>query len=133
MSEHKICEERYKQLNKKVDDVEKRMSDRVDGVEEKMAKMESKVINIDKTLGERINTLEITMKLSTESTNNKIDKLDRKLDKVLEDKEEEHKSKAEDSKDIIKNTNDTWAKIVLELIKALGVVGGIIAGIKLLG
>lgn len=50
MSEHKICEERYKQLNKKVDDVEKRMSDRVDGVEEKMAKMEDKVVNIDKSL-----------------------------------------------------------------------------------
>lgn len=29
--------------------------------------------------------------------------------------------------------NSTWSKIVLELIKAIGVVGGIIAGIKLLG
>lgn len=108
------------------------MSDRVDGVEEKMAKMEDKVVNIDKSLGERINTLEITMKLSTESTNNKIDKLDRKIDKVLE-KEENKKNKDSDDKELIKNTNETWSKIVLELIKAFGTIGGIIAGIKLLG
>lgn len=31
-----------------------------------------------------------------------------------------------------KENNNTWSKIVLELIKAIGVVGGIIAGIKLL-
>jgi len=32
-----------------------------------------------------------------------------------------------------KNTNETWVIIVKELIKAIGVIAGIIAGIKLLG
>ena len=32
-----------------------------------------------------------------------------------------------------KNTNETWVVIVKELIKAIGVIAGIIAGIMLLG
>jgi tetrahydromethanopterin S-methyltransferase subunit B len=74
--DERICEERHQNTNRRFEDVEERVS-----------KLEGKVIDIDKTLGERINTLEITMKLSTESTNNKIDKMDRKVDKILESKE----------------------------------------------
>lgn len=31
------------------------------------------------------------------------------------------------------DNNKTWSKIVIELIKAIGIVGGIIAGIKIFG
>ena len=44
----------------------------------------------------------------------------------------------EDIRDLVKNAtnndhSDKWQKVVLELIKAIGIIGGIIAGIKLIG
>lgn len=43
------------------------------------------------------------------------------------------KTASSDNGKLLVDNNSTWLKVVLELIKAIGTIGAIIAGIKLLG
>jgi hypothetical protein len=88
-NEHGACSEKINSLEKAFEDFKKEK----DKQDLRIDTLEKDVNTIDKTLGERINTLEITVKLGNEQTNNKIDKLDRKVDKLIEKEDNQTNTK----------------------------------------
>jgi predicted nucleic acid-binding Zn-ribbon protein len=110
--EHGICQEKLNTTIRELEELKKereRINIRIDSVERS-------VNTIDKTLGERMNTLEITYKLGNEQTNNKIDKLDRKVDKLIEKGDNQITIKSNRIYELIKSTGLVIFGIIIAYI-----------------
>jgi polyhydroxyalkanoate synthesis regulator phasin len=103
--EHSACIEK---INNTIEEVKE--------IKSKVDYLEKNINNIDKTLGDRITTLEITYKLGNEATNNKIDKLDRKVDKLIEKDEKQDTTKNNHTFEILKGIGLVVVGIVISYI-----------------
>jgi predicted transcriptional regulator len=99
--QHDVCLEKITQIQKDVDELDTR----VDNVE-------NRVLSIDRTLSDRLLILETTTKLGNESVNNNIEKLSKKVDRILEDKSEQSEKKES-------RTYEWWKWLVILVLSIL--------------
>lgn len=111
-SEHGACHEKINNTIKELEEVKKEQ----DKLNTKVEHLARSMNDMDKTLGERMNTLEITYKLGNESTNNKIDKLDRKVDKLIEKEDSQNNTKSNRSYELIKSVGLIVLGIIIAYI-----------------
>lgn len=121
--DHAVCLEKLAQVQKDVNDLDTR----VDNVE-------NKILSIDRTLSDRLLVLETTTKIGNENISNSIEKLSKKVDKIIDEREKDKtemllQPKKEDSFDI-------WLKRVglkiLEYSIYAGLTYGILKGFKII-